>query len=234
MNHSMLVNGGILWRKVLVDESWFQGNPLLLIDSFQSDSVLQCSVACEHRLVCNSYCHNGQICSITYLIVSPLHVATNIGPVRTCYTSEPKDFIVGSIASQSDINAGQPNRHASNFAIGVLNFVKRETCAGGGYFSEPWQLFDLKEAKVIREVRVRSQFDPFPGDLPNNVEVRIGKAAPATPGDFSNYRLFGTLPSSTTPNTTYILKASRQYKAQFVSIKKPNTFQFVICGVQVL
>ena len=225
-----VVKGNLLWRQVMVDEVWFQ-NPLILINTFSS-SHLECNTACKYS-ACRNYCYDGQICNLTYLVVSPLHVATNTGGVRMCYTSEPKDFIVGSIASQSSIHGTKVNRIASNFARGLYNYDD-ETCAGGGYYWEPWQLFDMKETKVIHQVRVTSQSFNYNPDLPNNLQVRVGKTAPATAGDFSNYKLFGTLPSSTAANTTYVLKSERGIKGQFLSIQKPNGGELVICMVQAL
>ena len=57
--------------------------------------------------------------------------------------------------------------------------------------------------------------------MPHGAEIKVGKASPATDGDFSAYKMFGTLPNPTQFATTYIIKQPEGVKGRFLSIQMP-------------
>ena len=180
-----------LWKQVTVDDIYFQGNPYITTTAAASSVQWQCGVQCDQSSTCKAWCQDGETCYLTPFLLSPLHVATNTGATKTCYTRLEKDFIVGSSVTFSPILASVLSRTPLNLVKGIFNGEHITTCAGtDNYLLNPWMLFDLGEVKPIREVRIMTQTFVYAPELLVNVEVKIGNSPPATSGDFSAFRLF--------------------------------------------
>ena len=230
-----------LWKPVTLDDLHFQdflSFPDVTFANMLLSDPWGCGAWCNQNRNCTTWCHDGQVCNLTTIVVSPLHVATNVGPTVTCFTTLEEDYIVGSSVTFSEIDITVPTRTYSNLVKGIFDTVDRRTC-GGSYpnATNPWVLFDLGEVKPIREVRVMTQNYEFDFDLASGAHVRIGISPPAIAGDFSSFKAFGALPDPAQHSTTYVLKRDRRIKGRYLVVHKPfGSFHtaFILCQVMAL
>lgn len=231
-----LVKGDKLWRQVLVSETNFQGNPEMILETL-SLNRLHCGMSCTQNCECTTWCHDEQTtsCLLTKFWVSPMHL-TMTSSNKVCFTNLEKDFIVGSAVTFSPVSPYQPTRTPWNLVLGIFDGENIRTCGGSdGNIDYPWMLFDLFQAKKIREVRIMTQNYVWDPDLANAAEVKIGKLPPNSDGDFSGFKYFGALPNPVQPSTTYVLKPERPIQGRYLSIQKPEaSSKWVICYVMAL
>ena len=89
------VNGNKLWKKVLVNDYYFQGNPSIILVT-SSLITWQCGVSCDQNPECKTWCHDGQSCFLTKMLVSALHESVG-APTKTCFTNMEDDYILGVV-----------------------------------------------------------------------------------------------------------------------------------------
>ena len=238
MNVYSLINGHKLWKKVTIDNVHFLESNGSSKPPLSTSSLLgwHCGISCDQNPSCTAWCHDGQICTLTRLLISPLHAASfNTGSYSTCYTKLDSDYIVGSSVTYSSVHPITPIAFGTNLAKGIFDNVMSRTCAATNFAeSDPWMLFDFGEKKPIREVRIMVAPFSIANSLAHGAQVKVGNSQPATDGDFSTFRHFGQLPSTVEVSTTYILQREAPMRGRYLSIQKIGTPLLILCYVMAL
>lgn len=230
------IEGHNLWKKVIVDDLHFQNSNSPSILGTSALLPLHCGVSCDQNPDCTAWCHDGQTCSLTNFLISPLHVATYVGDTKTCFTNLERDFIFGSSVTYSATHPGYPTKTPSNFVRGIFDNCATSTCSSTPTTAiNPWMLFDFGDVKQIREVRIMTQNYVYAADLAHGAQIKIGNSLPVTDGDFSAFRNFGELPNPVVEFTVYVVKRDRPMKGRYLSIQKQgNPTMMTLCYVMAL
>ena len=230
LQYGLLVHGNRqLWRGVIVDQDVLDFRPFVILQTMSTINNVYCGMACDQTPGCLAFCYDDSTCTLTSLRVSPLYVTTSTSAKHSCFTSLEKDYIVGSsLVFHSYIT----NAALTSMPGLLVEGVHKECYACVFGSANPWLLFDLGEMKIIHEVRITTQEYVNTLDAPDGLQVKVGKNAPATPGDFSSYKLFGTLPNPAQPFITYSLKQKKGIKGRYLSLQEPSpSTVLTICHV---
>ena len=211
-----------LWRKVIVDQWAFDNNPGSILQTSLTGSSIMCGMACHQLLQCQAFCHDGTTCTLTSIMVSPLHDAyapPYVGTKWVCFTSLESDYVMtSSVTATPAYDIWVVDR----LLKGLYNGEHGNTCYAASGSSSPWLLFDFGAVQTIHEVRVRSHEIYFDYNMPHGLEVKLGNSPPPSDGDFSSYAIFGTLPNPAQELTTYTLKQPAGISGRYLSLQKPQ------------
>lgn len=197
---------------------------------------LRCSSTCSMDTLCELWCHETLPinCLFSDMFVMPTYVETNMDDSLTCYTKRHRDLATGASIKGSAINSGFPQRIVVNLVDGIFDRQNLLLCyMTNTLLEQPWFLLDFGEEVAFRLVKIYSQpsgVSSFVWKI-RDFEVRVGKEAVATSGDFSSYDWFGSFPGPATEyNQEIIIEVSAPVTGRFLAVQKMmSDTNFQIC-----
>lgn len=200
---------------------------------------LQCASPCNADPLCELWCHEDLInCMFSDMFVMPNYVETNMDDALACYTKRHKDIATGASINGSRTNASFPKRKAVNLVDGIFDRQDLLQCYMTDHsLDQPWFLLDFGVEVSFRLVKLFSQPSGqivFVNDI-REFEVRVGKEAPGTPGDFRSYNWFGSFPGPATEFSQEVtIEVPAPVTARFLSVQKMmSSTKFQICHLEV-
>lgn len=160
-------------------------------------SIIVCSKGCEEDSRCLLWCHDASnsTCFMSNLIVMPNYEETNMSDAIPCFTRQQKDLATGAAIDGSPENPNLIERAKTNLVDGFYDKTLPQ-CYITKSLVKPWFMLDFGTSVSLYLVKLRVQETGMIAKLLyiTNLEIRTGDVLPATPGDFSAFRMFGVFP----------------------------------------
>lgn len=186
-------------------------------------SIFACSKGCEEESRCLLWCHDAlnTTCFMSNLIVMPNYEETNMSDAIPCFTRQQKDLATGAVIDGSPENPNLSERAKTNLVDGFYDKTLPH-CYMTKNLVKPWFMLDFGTPTAFYLVKLRVQETGMIEKIQavRDLEARTGDALPATPGDFSAFRMFGVFPGPCTDfGQEIIFRVKVPVTARFLSVQ---------------
>ena len=170
----------------------------------------RCSMECQRRDSCISYCIIESECRLTNFFISPQDGPNDSDHV-TCFTSRATiNHIVGAATTHSSARRS-PSIHTQ----GIYNYDWPKTSSLLEIDVKPYMLFEFPTEVMVKTISILTAVTDLPTD---ETEIRIGSSMFGGSTNFSQLEFFGTFDNNVQRKAWNTLTVDRPKKGKFLAI----------------